>query len=93
MSLKKRASVRVSGRVQGVFFRMETKRFADAAGVTGWVKNMPDGTVAAVFEGDEPLVEKAVQWCRRGPSLARVEDLNATYEGYTGQYNTFDIVH
>jgi len=55
----------ISGKVQGVFFRMETLRAVEGiGGVTGWVKNRPDGTVEAVFEGDRTSVEKVIGWCR-----------------------------
>jgi len=63
----------VSGRVQGVFFREETRRRADAAGVSGWVRNNDDGTVEAWFEGDEDDVAVLVDFARRGPSSAEVQ--------------------
>ena len=63
MGNKARAHAIISGRVQGVFFRMETKRAANGLGVFGWVKNQPDGTVEAVFEGDRDRVDAIVDWC------------------------------
>jgi acylphosphatase len=65
--------VRVSGRVQGVFFRDSTRRRAESHGVAGWVRNCPDGTVEAWFEGPREGVEAMVEWCRRGPRGAVVE--------------------
>jgi acylphosphatase len=65
----------VGGRVQGVFFRDTTRRRADAAGVAGWVRNTPDGTVEAVFEGEPEAVEEMVEFSRRGPSRAEVESV------------------
>jgi acylphosphatase len=62
----------VSGEVQGVFFRDTCRRIAGQQGVTGWVHNLPDGRVEAVFEGDADSVERLVGWARRGPSQARV---------------------
>ena len=65
----------VTGRVQGVFFRDSARREARRHGVTGWVRNRPDGTVEAVFEGEPDAVAALVLWCREGPRHARVEDL------------------
>jgi acylphosphatase len=85
MATRKR--VVVSGRVQGVFFRDTTRRRAEAAGVAGWVRNTPDGTVEAVFEGDPEAVEQLVEFSRRGPSGAEVVSVDVTEEepeGLTG---------
>lgn len=68
-----RRRVVLHGRVQGVFFRDTCRREARAAKVGGWVRNNPDGTVEAVFEGPEDVVRRMVDWSRRGPSTARVE--------------------
>jgi acylphosphatase len=67
-----RRHVWVSGRVQGVWFRESTRRMAEALGVSGWVRNLPDGRVEAVFEGEQAQVERAVDFVRRGPPRARV---------------------
>jgi acylphosphatase len=75
-----RKRVVVSGRVQGVFFRDTTRRRADAAGVAGWVRNTPDGSVEAVFEGDPEAVEQLVEFSRRGPSRAEVASVDVTEE-------------
>ena len=75
-----RAHVVVRGRVQGVFFRDETQRRARSLGVSGWVANRPDGAVEAVFEGRRDAVESMVGWCRRGPSGARVDDVQVAWE-------------
>jgi acylphosphatase len=68
--------VNVTGVVQGVFFRAEAQQEAHRLGVAGWVRNEPDGSVAAHFEGDPGAVEAMVAWCREGPSRARVENLD-----------------
>jgi acylphosphatase len=68
-----RKRVVVSGLVQGVFFRDTCRRAALAAGVSGWVRNLGDGSVEAVFQGSPAAVEAMVEWARRGPSRARVE--------------------
>ena len=67
-----RKRVLVSGAVQGVFYRDTCRRLAGQQGVSGWVRNLPDGRVEAVFEGDPDSVERMVRWARRGPSQAHV---------------------
>ena len=80
-----RQRVVVRGRVQGVFFRDTCRREARAAGVSGFVRNEPDGTVLAVFEGDPDGVRRMVDWCRTGPPSARVDSVDATDEQPTGE--------
>jgi acylphosphatase len=70
--------VTVHGRVQGVFFRDSCRAEAAARGVTGWVSNEPDGTVAAHFEGEPHAVEELVEWCRTGPPSARVQRVDVS---------------
>ena len=79
-----RARVRVHGRVQGVFFRAETRDRARSLGLGGWVRNCPDGTVEAVFEGERERVESMVGWCGRGPSGARVDGVDVAWEDPEG---------
>lgn len=85
-----RLHVIARGRVQGVFFRAETSRIADSLGLSGWVRNMPDGSVEAVFEGDRKSVESAVEWSGRGPRFAIVESLDVENEEPTGEHG-FEI--
>ena len=75
----KRAHVVVHGAVQGVFFRVETRDRARSLGIGGWVSNAADGSVEAVFEGEDEHVESMVSWCSRGPSGARVDDVDVTW--------------
>jgi acylphosphatase len=75
-----RTRVVVSGLVQGVFYRDTCRREARRGGVAGWVRNRPDGTVEAVFEGPRESVDRMVEWCRRGPSRARVRALTTLPE-------------
>ena len=75
----KRARVIVSGSVQGVFFRTETRDRARSLGIAGWVRNAPDGPVEAEFEGDDERVASMIEWCRRGPAGARVEDVEVAW--------------
>ena len=77
----------VHGRVQGVFFRDSARRQAEAAGVSGWAVNRPDGTVEAVFEGEDEAVARLVEFCRRGPrraEVSRVEVGEQPPEGLSG---------
>jgi acylphosphatase len=86
-----RAHVFISGRVQGVSFRWYTQRQAQQWGLTGWVRNLWDGRVEAIFEGPEPVVRQAVTWCHHGQPPARVEDVEVTYEEPTGEFKRFRI--
>jgi acylphosphatase len=83
-----RAHVNVYGRVQGVFFRHSTRQKALSTGVNGWVRNLGDGSVEAVFEGEEAAVQHMVDWCRVGPDGSGVEDVKVgwgeKYEGVEG---------
>lgn len=75
-----RRRVIVSGRVQGVFFRDGCQREAEAAGLSGWVRNRADGTVEAALEGDQHAVERVLSWMRSGPSHAEVDDVAVVAE-------------
>lgn len=86
-----RAHVAISGRVQGVCFRMYTDAQARALGLTGWVRNRYDGTVEAVFEGEEQDVDAMVQWCHHGPRLAHVARVAVTRGGAQGQMTGFSV--
>jgi acylphosphatase len=72
--------VRIHGRVQGVFFRVETRARAESLGLAGWVRNESDGSVEALFEGDAERVDSMVEWCRRGPSGAHVDEVEVFEE-------------
>ncbi len=89
----KRFHVHISGRVQGVFFRANTCKQARSLGLTGWVRNLPDGRVEAVFEGDNGAAEAMRDWCRTGTPPARVELLEAEEESPTGEFTDFRIVY
>ena len=80
----KAVGLRVTGRVQGVSFRMYAEQRAAELGVTGWVRNEPDGSVAVQAEGDEAAVDAFVDWCRRGPPYARVQRVEADPVPVTG---------
>jgi acylphosphatase len=90
--VRMRVHVFISGLVQGVNFRMATRREAETRRVTGWVTNAPDGRVEAVFEGDAPDVQRMVDWCHHGPSRARVERVEVETQPYTGEFDGFEVV-
>jgi acylphosphatase len=79
-----RKRVMVSGQVQGVFFRDSCRRIAGQQGITGWVRNLPDGRVEAVFEGDPDSVDRMVRWARHGPSQAQVTAVSVQDEPVEG---------
>ena len=89
--MKIRAYVRVYGRVQGVFFRANTVERARELGVYGYVRNMPDGSVEAVIEGDRDKVMKLIEWMKVGPPLARVDDIEVEIGEFRGEYRDFRI--
>lgn len=86
-----RVHIFVSGRVQGVFFRSETQRKARQFGITGFVRNLLDGRVEAILEGEREKVEKVIKWARRGPFFARVEKMEANWEKYRREFKEFEI--
>ena len=88
---KTRAHVFIRGKVQGVYFRQKTKQVATEHRVTGWVCNLPDGRVEAVFEGDKTDVNDVIEWCHVGPANSRVDDVDARFEKYSGEFSSFTI--
>jgi len=87
----KRVKVNISGLVQGVFFRASTREMAVNKGLKGWVRNLPDGNVEALFEGPGDIVEEAVDWCNHGPRGASVVDVKESWGKYSGQFDRFEI--
>ncbi|MGQ9680517.1 MAG: acylphosphatase [Candidatus Bathyarchaeia archaeon] len=86
-----RLHIYVLGKVQGVFYRSNTCEKAEELGITGWVKNLADGRVEIIAEGEEEKLKKLVEWCRVGPRWAKVEDLNVNVEPATGEFKSFGI--
>ncbi|OQX63614.1 MAG: acylphosphatase [Deltaproteobacteria bacterium] len=82
----------VEGRVQGVWFRESTRREAVSLGLTGWVRNKPDGSVELVAEGPEDQIDILAAWCRQGPPAAKVNRVREHRENWTGEFDSFDIV-
>ena len=87
----KTISIRVSGKVQGVFYRQSTKEKALSLGINGEVKNMPDGSVLIVATADEKLLEQLVLWCAQGPPRATVTNIE-TKELQLHHFNGFSII-
>lgn len=81
----------ISGYVQGVFFRENTKRKANSLKVTGWVRNREDGRVEAIFEGSEQEVKSMIEFCRHGPPRATVTNLEVFWEKYNEEFEGFEI--
>jgi len=91
MSSMKRLHVVISGRVQGVFFRARTHDMARALLLTGWVKNRSDGSVEAVFEGEEDDLKAMLAWCRKGPPAAKVTRVEVNEEPLSDPFESFTI--
>lgn len=88
-----RAHAIITGKVQGVFFRVETQTAANRHGVTGWVRNKLDGSVEAVFEGAEADVRATLTWCQEGPPHAMVRNVDVTWQKYTGEFEIFQVTY
>jgi acylphosphatase len=88
---KIRRRVIISGVVQGVNFRSYTRTAARSGGVYGWVRNLPDGRVEALFEGDQGKVEAMISWCHRGSPHGRVDEVKIFAEPHKGEFTDFDI--
>jgi len=91
MAEKASVHIFVSGRVQGVYFRENARKKAQELGVFGWIRNLIDGRVEAVFEGEKRNVEEIVNWAKRGPIWAKVEDIQINWQDYKGEFNNFEI--
>ena len=87
----KRVHVYISGRVQGVCFRAMTQQTALNLKLTGWVRNMNDGRVEALLEGEDAAVDQMVVWCKTGPPAARVDDIEIIEKPYMGNMRSFHI--
>ena len=81
----------IKGKVQGVFFRASMQRTARALGLSGWVRNLSDGSVEAVWEGTESNTAAMLDWCRQGPPGAVVREVEVTEEPYSGDYTDFSV--
>jgi acylphosphatase len=89
--VKARAHILVSGKVQGVFFRVETRYEANKRNVSGWIRNTFDDRVEAIFEGTKEDVEKLIEFCKNGPPSAQVTKIQVHWQEYTGKFEGFQI--
>jgi acylphosphatase len=88
---KGRVHLIIRGFVQGVFYRASTQETAFRLGLKGWVRNLPDGNVEAVFEGPMDKLQQAVDWCHQGPTGARVYNIDEKWSDFTGEFDSFDV--
>jgi acylphosphatase len=88
---RERAHVYVAGQVQGVFFRDSTREKAEQLGLTGWVKNLSDGRVEALFEGPSERIREMIRWCEQGPPHAEVENVDTQFEVSEGDLTSFEV--
>ncbi|KAF6242262.1 acylphosphatase [Nitrosopumilus sp. b1] len=90
---KQRVRIFVTGKVQGVFFRQALKVMSKKNNVFGWVRNLKDGRVEAVLEGEDVDVSHVVEWCHAGPANARVEDIDIKNEKFSGEFKKFEVLY
>lgn len=88
---RSRVHLKVSGSVQGVFYRANTQKVATSLGLYGWVRNLDDGGVELIAEGPEEKLRELVVWCRKGPPAARVTDLDVQWETHQNEFSSFNI--
>ncbi len=86
-----RARILINGLVQGVFFRREITDLARRLGLTGWVRNLPDGSVEAIAEGEKPRLEELIRFCHSGPRAAKVRSVNVEWSDHTAEFRGFRI--
>lgn len=91
MMANRRVRIFVTGRVQGVFFRQALKVTAKKNGIFGWVRNLSDGRVEAVLEGDGSRVDRVIKWAHTGPANSRVEDVDIKNEEHLGEFDSFVV--
>lgn len=90
--MKKRVRLFISGRVQGVYYRANTCEAARRLGLTGWARNLPDGRVEVLAEGEEEQINQLISWCHKGPPGAIVRNVEVHWEEYRGEFAGFAII-
>jgi acylphosphatase len=90
--MKLRLQVKISGKVQGVWFRLNTKKKADDLNINGWVKNTIDGKVEAIFEGNEENLHKMIKWCLVGSPNSKVKKIEISKNDFQNEFNSFSII-
>jgi acylphosphatase len=91
--IQKRIHIFITGRVQGVFFRQSTRVMAIKNNVTGWIRNLDDGRVEIVAEGEESNINSLTDWCKTGPANSRVDEFELLDEDSTGEFENFDVIY
>lgn len=91
MPTLKRISINITGRVQGVFFRHTARLRAEEFGLCGWARNEDNGSVTVAAEGEEGALRKFIEWCRHGPPLARVDNIQIEWQEAKGEFKKFEI--
>jgi acylphosphatase len=89
--MKSSVHVLISGKVQGVFFRANTKQKAEMLGLSGWVRNTKDGKVEAMFEGEEEKLDEIIKWCYKGSPLSKVEKVDVKKQNPINEFDNFSI--
>ena len=87
-----RVHLLISGRVQGVFFRSNTRHFASELGLKGWVRNLQDGRVEVVAEGRKKVLDRLIEFCRKGPEGSKVENIDIEWEKPSNEFESFDVM-
>jgi len=90
---QQRVHLLVSGKVQGVFFRQALKVIAKKNNVLGWVRNLKDGRVEAILEGDNESTNSVIEWIHIGPANSRVDDVEVSNEEFKNEFSTFDVLY
>lgn len=93
MAKNTRAHVFIKGKVQGVYFRQNLRIVSKRHKVNGWVRNLKDGRVEAVLEGEEMSISEVIEWCHAGPAEAKVDDVKVEYEPYKGEFSNFTVLY
>ena len=91
--MKSRAHIFISGKVQGVFFRENTRKKAAEFGLSGFVRNLSNGKVEAIFEGEKEKIEKIIQWIKKEPETAQIENIEIDWQNYQGEFENFEITN
>jgi acylphosphatase len=89
--IQKRIHIFIVGRVQGVFFRQSTRVMAIKNNVTGWVKNLNDGRVEIIAEGETQNIDNLIIWCKTGPANSRVDEFELSEENFTSEFENFEV--
>ena len=86
------AHILISGDVQGVYYRVSCKEYAIGVGVKGWVRNLDNGNVEALAQGEKEKIERFLEWCKKGPPQAKVEEIKITWQEANGPFNGFSVI-